>query len=64
VLAAHTSNPSYSGSRDQEDQSSKPAQANSSGDPILEKTHHKKGLVVWLKVLSLNSNNSTTRKKS
>jgi hypothetical protein len=26
------------------------AQANSSKDPILKTTHHKKGLVEWLKV--------------
>jgi hypothetical protein len=31
---AHAYNPSYLGGRDQEDQSSKPAWANSSGDPI------------------------------
>jgi hypothetical protein len=30
ALVAHTSNPSYSGSRDQEDRNSKPAWANSS----------------------------------
>jgi hypothetical protein len=30
---AHTCNPSYSGGRDQEDGGSKPALANSSGDP-------------------------------
>jgi hypothetical protein len=34
-------NPSYSGSRDQEDLGSKPAQANSSMKPYLEKTLHK-----------------------
>jgi hypothetical protein len=34
---AHTCNPSYSGGRDQEDHSSKPAQANSSRDPISKK---------------------------
>jgi hypothetical protein len=33
----HTYNPSYSGDRDQEDLSLKPAQANSSGDPISPK---------------------------
>jgi hypothetical protein len=33
----HTCNPSYSGDRDQEDQGSKPAQANSLKDPILKK---------------------------
>jgi hypothetical protein len=36
-LMAHTCNPSYSG-RDQEDQGSKPAQANNSRDFILKKT--------------------------
>jgi hypothetical protein len=34
VLVAHACNPSYSGGRDQEDQGLKPAQANSSQDPI------------------------------
>jgi hypothetical protein len=34
ALVAHICNPSYSGGRDQEDHSSKPAQANSSWDPI------------------------------
>jgi hypothetical protein len=41
----HAYNPSYSGGRDQEDFASKPAQANSSQDPVLKKTHHQKGLV-------------------
>jgi hypothetical protein len=41
--------PSYSGGRDQEDQGSKPAQANSS-QKYLKNTHRKKGLVEWLKV--------------
>jgi hypothetical protein len=50
VPVAHGYNPSYSGSRDQENLSSKPAWANNSQDPILEKTLHKKGLVDWLKV--------------
>jgi hypothetical protein len=40
-LVAHTHNPSYSGSRDQEDLSLKVAQANS-WRPYLQKTHHKK----------------------
>jgi hypothetical protein len=39
---AHTYNPSYSGGRYQEDRGSKPAQADSSMRPHLEKTHHKK----------------------
>jgi hypothetical protein len=34
VLVAHAYNPSYLGGREQEDHSSKPAQANSSRDPI------------------------------
>jgi hypothetical protein len=38
---AHTYNPSYSGGRDQENHSSKPARANSSRDPFLKK-HIKK----------------------
>jgi hypothetical protein len=40
---AHVFNPSYSGGRDQDDLGSKPAQANSSWDPILKKkNYHKK----------------------
>jgi hypothetical protein len=50
VPVAHAYNPSYSGGRDQEDLSSKPAQENSSQDLYLKKTHHNKGLVEWLKV--------------
>jgi hypothetical protein len=45
VLVAHACNPSYSGGRDQEDRGSKPAWANSSTRPYLEKALHKKGLV-------------------
>jgi hypothetical protein len=41
ALVAHTYNCSYSGDRDQEDRGSKPAQANSSKRPYLEKTLHK-----------------------
>jgi hypothetical protein len=37
VPVAHTYNPNYSGGKDQEDQSSKPAQANSLGDATLKK---------------------------
>jgi hypothetical protein len=37
---AHACNPSYPRGRDQEDHGLKPAQANSSQDPILKKTHH------------------------
>jgi hypothetical protein len=39
---AHIYNPSDSGGRDQEDRGSRPAWANSSRDPILKKTQHKK----------------------
>jgi hypothetical protein len=43
VLVAHTCNPSYSGSRDQEDQGSKPAWVSSLRDPILKKPTTKEG---------------------
>jgi hypothetical protein len=46
----HSCNPSYSGSRDQVDLGSKPAQANSSRDPISKYPFTNKGLVVWLQV--------------
>jgi hypothetical protein len=50
ALMAHTGNPSYLGSRHQEDRGSKPAQANSFRDPISKKPiTKKKGLVEWLK---------------
>jgi hypothetical protein len=39
---AHACNPSYSGGRDQEKRSSKPAQANSSWDPYLQKNPSQK----------------------
>jgi hypothetical protein len=39
---AHACNPSYSGGRDQEDRGSKPAQANSSRDPILKNPSQKR----------------------
>jgi hypothetical protein len=39
---AHTCTPNYSGGRDQEDHSSKPAQANSSQDPILKTPSQKR----------------------
>jgi hypothetical protein len=62
VLVAHAYNPSYSGGRDQEDCSSKPAQANSLLDPISKKPFTKIGLVEWLKVKALSSNSSTAKK--
>jgi hypothetical protein len=58
---AHACNPSYSGDRDQEDHGLKTAWANSSRF-YLEKTHHKKGLVEWLKAQALSSNPSTAKK--
>jgi hypothetical protein len=60
VSVAHACNPSYSGGRDRENSSSKPALANSFMRLYLEKTHHKKGLVEWLKMKALSSNPSTT----
>jgi hypothetical protein len=42
VLVAHACNPSFSGGTDQEDYSSKPAEANSSRDPILKKAIKKR----------------------
>jgi hypothetical protein len=53
---AHACNPSYSGSRDQEDCGLKPAQANT----YLKKPFTKIGLVEWLKVKALSSSPSTT----
>jgi hypothetical protein len=50
ALVAHSCNPSYSGGRNHEDCGSKSAQENSSQNPILKKTHHKKGLAGCLKV--------------
>jgi hypothetical protein len=43
VPVAHTCDPSYSGGRDLEESGSKPAQANSSEDPISKKPITKKG---------------------
>jgi hypothetical protein len=48
--AGRRCNPTHSGGRDQEDLGWKPAQANSSRDPISKKPITKKGLVEWLKV--------------
>jgi hypothetical protein len=47
---ASACNPSYSGGRDQDDHSSKPAQANSSMRPYLKKPFTKIRLMEWLKV--------------
>jgi hypothetical protein len=53
--------PSYSGGGDQENCGLKPAQANSSARPYLEKPFTKTGLVEWLKVKALSSNPSTAK---
>jgi hypothetical protein len=45
VPVAHACNLSYSGGKDQEDHSLKPAQVNSMRDPILKKTQYKSGQV-------------------
>jgi hypothetical protein len=42
VLMAHSCNPGYSGSRDEEDQFLKPTPGKVLHRPYLEKTHHKK----------------------
>jgi hypothetical protein len=47
---AHTCNPSYSGCRDQEDRGLKPAWANSSGRPYLQKYPTQKRAGEGLKV--------------
>jgi hypothetical protein len=52
-------NPIYSGCREQEFRGSKPAQANSSRDPISKKSITKIGLVEWVKVKALNSHTHT-----
>jgi hypothetical protein len=60
---AHTCNPSYSGGRDQEDPSSKPAQAKKFMKSYLEKPFTKIGLKERLKVKTLSSRPSTTKKR-
>jgi hypothetical protein len=60
---AFACNPSYSGDRYQEDHSSKPARANSSSRPYLEKPFTKIGLVEWFKVKALRSRPSTPQKE-
>jgi hypothetical protein len=50
---AHACNPSYSGGRDQEDHSSKPAWANGLWDSIGEKPSQKSA-GGWLKVKALS----------
>jgi hypothetical protein len=59
----HACNLSYAGGRDQEDHSSKPAWANSSGRLYLKKPFSEIGLVEWLKVKALSSSPSTSKKK-
>jgi hypothetical protein len=56
ALVARTCNPGYSGGRDQEDHSSRPAKKK-------RKPITKKGLVEWLKVKALSSNPRAARKK-
>jgi hypothetical protein len=63
VPVTHACNPSYSGGRDQEDCSSKPAQANSLQHSVSKNTSQK-GLVEWLKVEVLSSSPSTAKKKN
>jgi hypothetical protein len=63
VLVAHAYNASYSGGRDQEDHSLKPAWVNNSVIPYLKKPFTKIGLVEWLKVKALSSSPSTAKNK-
>jgi hypothetical protein len=64
VLVAHTCNPGYSGGKDQEDPSLKPAGANNSQErPYLKIPFTKIGLVEWLKVKVLSSSPRTGKKK-
>jgi hypothetical protein len=63
VPVAHACHPSYSRGRDQEDHSSKPAQANSSERPYLEEPFTKIGLVEWPKVKAPSSSPRTAKKK-
>jgi hypothetical protein len=63
---AHTYNPSYSGGRDQEDNSLKPALGNNSCEPISKNPITKKkknGQAEWLKVKALISSPSMAKKK-
>jgi hypothetical protein len=62
VPVAHTCNPSYSESRNQEDCGMKPAQENSFSRPYFKKPFTKTELVEWLKVNTLSSSPSTTKK--
>jgi hypothetical protein len=61
---AHACNPSYTGGSNQEDHGSKPAQANSSQDPVLKKPFTKIRLMEWLKVKALSSSPSTAKKNT
>jgi hypothetical protein len=61
--SAHTCNPSYSEGRNQEDSGSKPAQANSSREPISKKPITKIGLMEWLQVKALSSSPRTAKAK-
>jgi hypothetical protein len=60
---AHACNSSYSEGRDQEDQGSKPARANSYVSPYFEKLFTKIGLVEWLRVKALSLSSNTTINK-
>jgi hypothetical protein len=62
ALVPHTCNLHYSGGGDQKDCGSKPAQANISVRPYLEKHFTKIGLVEWLKVKALEFKLFTSKK--
>jgi hypothetical protein len=64
-VPVHACNPSYSGGRDQEGCSSKPAQGNSLRLSLKTQNKKKKagGLVEWLKALSSNPSTTHTKKR-
>jgi hypothetical protein len=70
LLLAHTCNPSYSGGRDQEDHSSKPAQVNNLWDSRKYPTQNRAGGVDQVveclprKCEALSSHPSTTKKQN
>jgi hypothetical protein len=67
ATVAHDCNPSYSGGRDQEDCSSKPAQANSSRATISQKnkisSHYRAGGVAQGVGPEFKTNNAKKKKK-
>jgi hypothetical protein len=61
-VVVHTCNPSYLGGRDKGVFQFEVSPGKKLARLYLENTHHKKGLVEWLRVWVLSSNPSTTKK--